>query len=75
MESELNKSSIMREKLQKMITYLDLIKQSEWKEEHITNSIFYKAFDRLEEQRQTLKFQMKVTERLENRLQTLKLEL
>ena len=65
----------MKKKLEKMLLYLDLIQQSEWKERHITESVYYKAFDRLAEQRTALKFQVKVTARLKSRLETLKLEL
>ena len=65
----------MKKKLEKMLLYLDLIQQSEWKENNITESVYYKAFDRLAEQRTALKFQVKVTARLKNRLETLKLEL
>jgi len=65
----------MKEKLIKMMLYLDLIQQSEWKENNITESVYYKVFDTLAKQRTALKFQVKVTERLKSRLETLKKEL
>ena len=65
----------MKEKLEKMLDYLELLNQSKAKEKAIINSVFYKMFGRYNQQREELVFQVAVTKRIENRLETLKKEL
>ena len=65
----------MKEKLEKMLDYLELLNQSKAKEKAIINSVFYKMFGRYNQQKEELVFQVAVTKRIENRLETLKKEL
>lgn len=66
----------MREKLNKMLAYQDMVDYSKMKEIGINALPFYKAFPEYKpEQERRVSFQRKVTKRIENRMQTLKLEL
>ena len=65
----------MREELKKMMLYLDLVEQSEWKEKNLKESIYYSVFGRESERHEKIKRQKEVTKRLINRIQTLKIEL
>jgi len=65
----------MKEKLEKMLFYLELAEDSKKREKNIKEMSYYVIFDRSEEQKADLSFQRKVTQRLLNRVQTLKKEL
>lgn len=65
----------MKEKLEKMLSYLELAEDSKKREKNISESTYYVFFGNKEIQKADLSFQRKVTQRLLNRVQTLKKEL
>jgi hypothetical protein len=65
----------MKDKIEKMLAYLDLAEQSKKREYNISELPYYKTFGSEYERKRDLSFQRKVTQRLLNRVQTLKREL
>jgi hypothetical protein len=65
----------LQKKLEKILLYIELYRESQERENNIKRSVFYLTFGRYNQQEEELAQQKKVTEKIKNRIENLKKEL